>query len=183
MVLAHQIISFALKAERRFGRVALTRVSNSESLESPAPQLRLSHAPEFVFYFECSGCSPRRIVSCFEPASEPGGVELVMILKRPRCVTVCPCSRALTTLLGMDATAPVAPDVPWASAKCVEASKEAMTSAERFKGKLGVKWFWLICVILHAYGIMPQSNILFRTGAAILLMKETPQVLRRCGAR
>jgi len=70
----------------------------------------------------------------------------------------------------MDATAPVAPDVPWASAKCVEASKEATTSAERFKGKLGVKWFWLICVILHAYGIMPQSNILFRTGAAILLM-------------
>jgi hypothetical protein len=54
----------------------------------------------------------------------------VIILKRPGCVTAWPCSRALTTLLGMEAMAPVEPDVPWASANCVKASKEAMTKAE-----------------------------------------------------
>jgi hypothetical protein len=30
----------------------------------------------------------------------------------------------------MEAMAPVEPDVPWASANCVKASKEAMTKAE-----------------------------------------------------
>src|SRR5450755_4782751 len=98
---------------------------------SNLPHLGLgSLASELTFYFEGSGFSPRRIVFCFETASGPGEVELVIILKRPGCVTACPCSRALTTLLGMDAMAPVEPDVPWAAAKSVETSKEAMTKAE-----------------------------------------------------
>jgi hypothetical protein len=115
VVLAHLIISFALTAVRLFGQVARICASNSE----------------LVFYFEGSELSWCRIVFCFETALELGGVELVKILRIPGRVTGCPCSPALTTLLGMDAMAPVPPDVPWAAAGCVEASKEAMTNAER----------------------------------------------------
>jgi hypothetical protein len=44
------------------------------------------------------------------------------MLIRPGCVTGVFCSPALTTLLGIDAMAPVPPEVPWAAASCVNAN-------------------------------------------------------------
>ena len=44
------------------------------------------------------------------------------MLKRPGCVTGVLCSPVLTTLLGIDAMAPVPPEVPWAAASCVNAN-------------------------------------------------------------
>ena len=61
-------------------------------------------------------------------------------------------------LLGMEAMAPVEPDVPWASAKCVKASKEAMTNAECAN-------LDFMLLSLHVSAIAVLSPSLFRVRA------------------
>jgi hypothetical protein len=93
------------------------------------------NAPIDGRYLEGSGLSLRRIVFGFETASGLSGFGLVRMLIRPNCVTGCACSRALTTLLGMDAMAPVPPDVPWAAASDARATTPASKTKRSQSGK------------------------------------------------
>jgi hypothetical protein len=79
-----------------------------------------------VLYFDETGFLLRRIR--FEPASRPGGAGLVRISISPGAGG-CPGS-ALKMLLGMDATAPVLPEVPWASTDSVDARKATAAIVE-----------------------------------------------------
>ncbi len=110
---------------------SLAFAGNGENRELPAPRSSLSLASELVFYLGGSGLPPRRVILWFESRLEPGGVQPVIMLMRPGCVTNCLWSPALTTLLGMDATAPVPPEVPCAWASSVHASRATPAIAER----------------------------------------------------
>src|SRR6266481_8381483 len=110
---------------------SLAFAGNGENLELPAPRSSLSLASELVFYLGGSGFPPRRVIPWFESRLETGGVEPMIMLMRPGCVTICFWSPALTTLLGIDATAPVEPEVPCAWASSVHASRATPAIAER----------------------------------------------------
>src|SRR6266404_4270304 len=118
---------------------SLAFAGNGENLELPAPRSSLSPASELVFYLGGSGFPPRRVILWFESRLEPGGVEPVIMLMRPGCVTNCFWSPALTTLLGMDATAPVEPEVPCAWASSVHARRATTATAQT----VGVDFIWL----------------------------------------
>jgi hypothetical protein len=80
-------------------------------------------------YFGDSGLSLRGVVFGFKTASAPGGGGLARMLKRPGC-----CSWPLTTLPGMDATAPVLPPVPWAEASEASATTPASKTKRSQRG-------------------------------------------------
>jgi hypothetical protein len=79
-----------------------------------------------IFGLDSCPASPGPVALAFESRLEFGSVEPVMKLKRPG-----PCWCSLTTLLGMEATAPVAPEVPWAREGCVNAGTAAAASTKQ----------------------------------------------------
>jgi hypothetical protein len=79
-----------------------------------------------VFGLDSCPVSPEPVGLGRESVLEFGSVEPVITLKRPG-----PCWWSLTTLLGMEATAPVAPEVPWARDGCVIAGTAAAASTKQ----------------------------------------------------